>query len=70
MAHLPPMTRIPLAVVAGILGFVAYIVAVVTLGDLVVGRHWLVQLLYYTAAGLLWAWPAKWLMMWAARKGA
>ncbi|MBN8891754.1 MAG: hypothetical protein BGP12_17560 [Rhodospirillales bacterium 70-18] len=62
------MSRIPIAVLAGVVGFVAYIVGVVTLADLVVGRHWAVQAAYFVLAGVLWALPARWLMLWAARR--
>ena len=61
------MSRVPVAVIAGILGFLLYIGAAVALADLV-PRHWAAQLLYFTVAGVLWAWPASRLMLWAARK--
>lgn len=63
------MTRIAFATIAGVAGFLLYIGAVVALADVVVPLHWTLQLLYYTVAGILWAWPAKWLMAWAARRG-
>ncbi len=62
------MSRTPLASLIGILGFFAYIAAVVVLADVVLRQHWTVQLVYFIAAGILWVWPAKWLMFWAARK--
>ena len=40
----------------------------VALGDHVLGLHWLLQALYYLVAGLAWAFPAAWLMRWAARR--
>ncbi|WP_207540128.1 DUF2842 domain-containing protein [Sabulicella rubraurantiaca] len=62
------MSRVPLAFLLGILGFLAYVGIVVALGDFVVHRHWMLQFVYYAAVGILWVWPAKWLMFWAARK--
>jgi hypothetical protein len=63
------MSRVPVAVLAGILGFLLYVGAVVALADLVLHRHWVVQLIYFTVAGFAWTWPATRLMYWAARKG-
>jgi len=62
------MPRVALASLLGLSGFLLYVVAAVTLGDLVVDRHWTLQALFYAAAGILWVWPAKRLMFWAARK--
>lgn len=61
------MPRSALAFLLGLFGFVAYIGAAVALGDVVVHRHWLLQLLYYVVAGIVWVFPAKWLIVWAAR---
>jgi hypothetical protein len=62
------MSRVLPASVLGVLGFLAYVVAVVTLADLVTPLHWAVQALYFLVAGVLWVLPARWLMLWAARK--
>ena len=61
------MSRVPVAVIAGILGFLLYIGAAVALAD-AVPWHWAAQLLYFTVAGVAWVWPASRLMYWAARK--
>jgi hypothetical protein len=61
------MSRIAIASVAGILSFTLYVVVVVILADHVLALHWTVQLVYFVTAGLLWVWPAKALMFWAAR---
>lgn len=61
------MSRIPVAVTAGLLGMALYVGVVVALADHVVDRHWLVQALYFAIAGFAWTWPARWLMYWAAR---
>ena len=60
------MSRIALAGIAGILGFLLYVGAVVALADHVLPLHWMVQLLYFVIVGIAWAWPAKWLMVWGA----
>lgn len=62
------MSRILLAVLAFLAGFVAYVAAVVALADHVLGLHWTVQALYFVVAGIAWAWPARALMFWAARR--
>ena len=50
----------------GVGGVLTTLGVVVALGDFVVHRHWALQFVYYAAVGILWAWPAKWLMFWAA----
>jgi len=62
------MSRIPLAILAGILGLLLYIGAAVALADFVLPRHWTLQLAYFAIAGVGWVWPASQLMYWAARK--
>ncbi len=58
--------RVPIAVVLGLAGFVAYLALAVVIGDQVVRAHWAIQALYYLVAGSLWVLPARWLMYWAA----
>jgi hypothetical protein len=60
------MSRVPFAVLLGLVGFVAYCVAVVTLADWVLHAAWPLQAVYFVAAGTLWVFPARWLMLWAA----
>ena len=62
------MSRTVIAVPLGLLGFVLYVGAVVALADHVLALHWAVQVLYFIAAGVAWAWPAQRLMYWAARR--
>jgi sugar phosphate permease len=62
------MPRILIATVIGLVGFVAYVVAAVTLADLMESAHWAAQALFFLVAGLLWVIPARSLMYWAARK--
>jgi hypothetical protein len=66
LRHIPRMPRILIASLAGIAGFCAYIWLVVVLADHVIPLHWAVELLYFIAAGILWVWPAKRLMVWGA----
>ncbi len=63
------MSRWMVALVLGLLGFALYVGAAVVLADHVLGRHWLLELAYFLVAGLAWAWPARALMVWAARAG-
>ena len=62
------MLRTMIAVALGLPAFVAYVVAAVTLADRVTGLHWTIQALYFLIAGVLWAGPAYWLILWASRK--
>jgi hypothetical protein len=61
------MSRPAIAVLVFVVGFTAYVAAVATLADHVIGLHWLAQALYFVVAGIAWAWPARSLMFWAAR---
>ncbi len=63
------MSRPFLAAIGGVLGFLAYVAAVVVLADHVLAMHWLVQFAYFVVAGTVWAWPARALILWAARTG-
>lgn len=58
--------RIPIAVVVGLAGFIAYLGVAVALADRVMLAHWAIQALYYLVAGSLWVLPVRWLMYWAA----
>jgi hypothetical protein len=64
--HISGMSRIAIASLAGVAGFCAYIWLAVVLADHVIPLHWAVELIYFVAAGILWVWPAKWLMIWGA----
>ena len=60
------MSRIAIAVLVGLFGFAAYVALVVALADHVVTQHWALQAVFFLIAGIVWAFPAKWLMFWAA----
>ena len=62
------MSRTAIAVPLGLLGFVLYVGVVVALADHVLSLHWAAQVLYFILAGVLWAWPARRLIFWAARR--
>ncbi len=62
------MSRTAIAVPLGLLGFLLYLGAVLLGADLMLGRHWALQGLYFLLAGTLWAWPAHKLMLWAGGK--
>ncbi len=62
------MSRPQIAVPLGLLGFFLYIVAVLNLADLMVDSHWALQVPFFLLAGMLWAWPAHRLILWAAHK--
>jgi len=60
------MSRTAIALPLGLVCFALYVMAVVAVADLVLGAHWLLQLAYFLAAGIAWAFPARWLILWAA----
>jgi hypothetical protein len=60
--------RILFATIVGLAGFAAYIAAVVVLADRVATLHWAIQAVYFVVAGVLWAVPAHFLILWAGRK--
>lgn len=48
-------------------GLLAYIAAAVTIANSLLPEHWLAELLFYPAAGILWIFPAIWLIGWTKR---
>ena len=60
------MSRTPIAVIAGLLVFTAWVVAAVTLAD--VPMHWAVRAVYFLVAGFVGVVPIRWLMLWAAHR--
>lgn len=61
------MSRGKIALLAGVVGFIAYIAVVVAVGDFFVNRHWAIQVVYYTVTGFAWVFPVIRLIKWAAR---
>ncbi len=60
------MSRVPVAIIAGLVGFALYVAGVMLLGDYVVQWHWTLQAVFFVVAGTLWVLPARWLMFWGA----
>lgn len=65
--YLQAMSKPMLAGIIGIIGFLAYVAATIILSDHVLGTHWTLELIYFALAGIIWVWPAKALIIWAAR---
>ncbi len=61
------MSRPLIATLLGLLGFILYVMAAVTLADRI-EPQWAVQLGYFIIAGTAWVLPARWLMLWAAHQ--
>ncbi|CAH0309618.1 DUF2842 domain-containing protein [Roseomonas sp. CECT 9278] len=61
------MSRPAIATLAGIAGFIAYVVVVLLVADHVRALHWTLEMLFFAVAGIAWVWPAKRLMAWALR---
>ena len=59
------MPRKLIASLLGLVGFIAYVVAVVTLADRVTEANVIVQTVFFLIAGVLWTIPARWLMLWS-----
>lgn len=62
------MSRTAIALPLGLLGFFAYLVAVLALADAVLAWHWALQVPFFLLAGVAWAWPAYRLVLWSAHK--
>jgi len=62
------MSRPTIATFAGLLFVATYIVAAITLPDLVPRLHWTLEALYWCVAGIVWVFPVRWLMLWSVHK--
>ena len=62
------MSRIPVAVIAGLVGFALYLAAALSLADAVINWHWALQAVYFVAAGTIWVFPIRWLMYWSVHQ--
>ena len=62
------MSRPLIATIAGLLGFIAYVAAVLLIADTVLALHWAVQAVFFVIAGSLWVIPIRWLMYWSVGK--
>ena len=61
------MSRPTAAALMGIAFVIAYVVAAVTLADLLPG-YWVITALYFLVAGVVWVFPVRWLMLWSVHK--
>lgn len=62
------MSRTPIAVVVGLVGFTVYVAIALILADHVLSLHWTIQALYFLVAGFAWVMPARWLMLWSVHQ--
>jgi len=62
------MSRVPVAVIGGLVGFAAYVAVVVALGDHVANANWALQALYFVIVGTVWVLPVRWLMLWSVHQ--
>ena len=61
------MSRPFAAAVAGVAFIAVYIVAAITLPDVLPG-NWVIQAVYFLVAGVVWVIPIRWLMLWSVGK--
>lgn len=66
--YIDKMSRVPIAVVAGLTGFFVYLAAVVVLADTIQTMHWVIQAVYFVVAGSVWVMPIRWLMYWSVHQ--
>ena len=45
-----------------------YVLAAVSLPDLVPRLHWTLEAAYWCVAGIAWVFPVRWLMLWSVGK--
>jgi sugar phosphate permease len=62
------MSRIPIAIAAGLIGFFAYLASAVILADAIQTMHWAIQAVYFAIAGSVWVIPIRWLMFWSVHQ--
>ena len=60
--------RVLIATVAGLVGMLLYVSGVLALADAAGRMQWAVQFIYFVVAGIIWVVPARWLILWAARR--
>lgn len=64
-----PRWRNAVGILALVAGLIVYALVAMVAGATLVPEHWLLQLLFFVAAGLAWLWPARHLLRWMARDG-
>jgi hypothetical protein len=58
------MSRGAIAAIGGLAGLALYLFVVLEVAMAVTGHHWALDLLFFAAAGILWALPAARLIRW------
>ncbi len=61
------MMRKILGYTIGLLGFFIYIIVVIRLGNAIFPLHFLLEFIYYAAAGIGWIFPTMWFIKWWIR---
>lgn len=64
-----PRWRNAVGILVLVIGLTLYALAAMVAGATLLPEHWLVQLVFFIAAGLAWLWPARHLLRWMARDG-
>lgn len=67
-AYIGQMSRIPIAIAAGLIGFFIYLAVVVVMADTVQTLHWATQAVFFVIAGSVWVIPIRWLMFWSVHQ--
>ena len=62
------MSRTPIAVIGGLLGFFFYVAGVLALADTLLHWHWALQAVFFVITGFAWVFPIRWIMLWGAGK--
>lgn len=62
---LSKMPRKLIASLAGVFGFIGYIMLAVVVADHLPFEGVIMQTVYFLIAGVLWTLPARWLMLWS-----
>ena len=62
--------RILLGTLILVAGLAAYALAVVAIAARLLPDQWIVETLFYAAAGIAWIFPAAWLTRWMQRAGS
>ena len=68
MRYRDVMSRSTVATIAGLAFVFLYIVVVVAIPDMIGRMHWLIEVVYWAVAGVIWVFPIRWLMLWAVGK--
>lgn len=67
-AYIDAMSRIPIAIGAGLIGFFVYLAVALVMADTVQTLHWAIQSVYFVIAGSAWVIPIRWLMYWSVHQ--